>query len=163
MILYNHFKGFSCICPAPAFHPLCCRRQRKSCWLHTILMIRSAKVATGHRDNWGQQPCTLTLTPRIISETPLNPTCMFLMVGGNRSIQREPTQTQGEHADSTQEAGIRTNTLWGDGDEPQHLHTVKCKKLSYCVIYLQFSLQTCEGFVINIVERQQQLISSSSV
>ena len=48
-----------------------------------------------------------------ILETPVNLTCIFCTVGGSWRTWREPTQTQGEHADSTQEeaAEIRTRKL----------------------------------------------------
>ena len=75
-----------------------------------------------HRDT---QPCTLTITARDSLDIPVNLT--FWTVGGSRSIRREPTHTQGEHADSTQKEPAGTWTwnplLWGD--DANHHTTVQ--------------------------------------
>ncbi|XP_060773494.1 phosphoribosylformylglycinamidine synthase isoform X3 [Neoarius graeffei] len=60
----------------------------------------SRQVITGltHRH---RQPFTLAFTPTVNLESPVNLTCMSLDCGGNRSTQRKPTRTRGEHANST--------------------------------------------------------------
>ncbi|XP_060783445.1 uncharacterized protein ccdc142 isoform X3 [Neoarius graeffei] len=53
------------------------------------------------------QPFTLTFTPTVNLESPVNLTCMSLDCGGNRSTLRKPTRTWGEHANSTQKSPCR--------------------------------------------------------
>ena len=55
-----------------------------------------------HRE---KKSCMLTLTPRVNLESPINLTYKFLGCGGKPVIQREPTCTWGEHANSMQKGG----------------------------------------------------------
>ncbi|XP_060781597.1 prolyl endopeptidase-like isoform X2 [Neoarius graeffei] len=74
----------------------------------------SHRVITGltHRH---RQPFTLTFTPTVNLESPVNLTCMSLDCGGNRSTRRKPTRTRGEHANSAQKGPRRPQ---GSNPEP---------------------------------------------
>ncbi|KAL7868505.1 hypothetical protein SRHO_G00098890 [Serrasalmus rhombeus] len=61
------------------------------------------------------QTVTHTLTPRGNSACPIGLTACLWTVGGNRRTRRKPTQTRGEHANSTQ----RGPWLPGRGIEPR--------------------------------------------
>jgi len=80
-----------------------------------------------HRDKWDKQPPTLTLTPRVNLETPINLKCMFLD-GGRKPEYPERNHIHGKNMQPPHRKG----PSWDSNHEPSCCEATVLTKSSLC-------------------------------